>query len=213
MKESERVTEKNQTEIEKKKEKIFGFVRLFIQLYLKFSWWIWNDFLKYSSFRFCCLHIDIILSTESSSWHFPRESFPHTCRMAVFRQQRRWRWRQRCLYLSLLWKVITQQNLENIERQILGILFHLVHIYHRYRDVNQSIHIYIYEHMRDKKIGDVKNALVTYNLETNHNFNFKDYKMVVNIHNKQHRKIVEFIIISKYNTMKQRNTFSTFLLI
>ena len=38
------------------------------------------------------------------------------------------------------------------------------------------------------KVGDEKNAYVKYNLEINHNFDFKNSKMLVHIHNKQHRK-------------------------
>ena len=44
------------------------------------------------------------------------------------------------------------------------------------------------------------NAMVRHDLEANHNFNFKDSKMVVNIQNKKHRKIVESSIMSNSNT-------------
>ena len=40
-------------------------------------------------------------------------------------------------------------------------------------------------------------------LETNHNFNFKDSKILVNIHDKKHWKIIESSIISNY-MIKQR---------
>ena len=44
------------------------------------------------------------------------------------------------------------------------------------------------------KKGNGKNEMIRHNLETNHSFNFKDSKMLVNIHNKKHWKIVEFSI-------------------
>ena len=59
----------------------------------------------------------------------------------------------------------------------------------------------IYKHKRDIKIGDKKNAFVKHNLETNHKFNFKDSKTLVNIHIKK-AQIVEFYIISNYITVK-----------
>ena len=64
----------------------------------------------------------------------------------------------------------------------------------------QSIEKLIYEHNRDMETGDDKNTLEKYNLETNLNFN--DFKMLVNIHNKQHRKIVKSSFISNYNTIR-----------
>ena len=51
------------------------------------------------------------------------------------------------------------------------------------------------------------------NWETKHSFDFKDSKMLVNIHFKQHKKIVESSIISNYNTIKQGSFLSTHLLI
>ena len=59
------------------------------------------------------------------------------------------------------------------------------------------------------KIGNDKNSLGKQNLEANHKFNFKDYKMLVNMHNKQHRKIVEFNIIFLNNNYILDSSFST----
>ena len=61
----------------------------------------------------------------------------------------------------------------------------------------------IYDHTRSLKRGNIKNVLVRYNLETNHNFNFKDSKMLLQIRKKKRRKIVATSIISNYNTIKQ----------
>ena len=49
--------------------------------------------------------------------------------------------------------------------------------------------------------------MVRCNLETNHNFEFKDSKMWVNINNKNHQKIVESSIIPNYRIIKQRPGF------
>ena len=54
---------------------------------------------------------------------------------------------------------------------------------------------YKYERKRDMKIGDDKNAWVKHKLQANHNFNFRNSKMLV-IHNKKHENIVEFSIIA-----------------
>ena len=42
----------------------------------------------------------------------------------------------------------------------------------------------IYKHIRDLKQENIQKGLVKLNLETNHNFNFKDSKMLVYVHNK-----------------------------
>ena len=75
-------------------------------------------------------------------------------------------------------------------------------------DESRPIQKQIYEHKRDLKKGIENNKLVLNNLETNHNFNFKDSKILVNLHNKKHRKSVDSSIISNYNSMKQRPGFS-----
>ena len=62
----------------------------------------------------------------------------------------------------------------------------------------------IYEHNRDFKLGDSCYSLVKYYLETDQSFNCWDSKMIIRIHNNQHRKIVESNIISNYNMIKQR---------
>ena len=46
---------------------------------------------------------------------------------------------------------------------------------------------HIYKHILDFKLGDFWNPLVKHNLETIHNFNYKDSKMLVKVHNNQHR--------------------------
>ena len=51
----------------------------------------------------------------------------------------------------------------------------------------------------------IKNDLMKYNLKTYGNF--KDTKMLFNMHNKQHRKIGESSIISNNHTIKQRPVF------
>ena len=51
----------------------------------------------------------------------------------------------------------------------------------------------IYEHMRYFKIADINNVLVKHNLETNHNFNFNDSKMLVNIQNKNTEKLLNLV--------------------
>ena len=48
-------------------------------------------------------------------------------------------------------------------------------------------------------------------LETNHNLNFKDSKMLVYIDSKKAGKFVESCIISNYNTIKQRLRFFNML--
>ena len=56
-------------------------------------------------------------------------------------------------------------------------------------------------HKRLKK-GNINNVLVKHNLETNHNFNFKDFKMLIYIHNKNMREnclspyLVRFVLKS-----------------
>ena len=47
-----------------------------------------------------------------------------------------------------------------------------------------SIDKWIYEHRKDFKRANINNSLIKHNLETNHNFNFKDSKMLVYIHKK-----------------------------
>ena len=56
------------------------------------------------------------------------------------------------------------------------------------------------------KIGDEKNTLATYKLESNNNFNFKDSKMFLKL-NKQHKNSVEFNHIFSYNAINQRPEF------
>ena len=46
------------------------------------------------------------------------------------------------------------------------------------------------------KRADINNSLVKLNLETNRYFDFKDSKMLIYIHYKKRRKIIEFWIIS-----------------
>ena len=46
--------------------------------------------------------------------------------------------------------------------------------------------------------------MIQHNLETNHNFNFKGSKMLVNIHNKKGWRVAESNIISNNNTIEQR---------
>ena len=52
-----------------------------------------------------------------------------------------------------------------------------------------------------------KNVLVKHNLETNQNFNFKGSKMLINIHNKHHRNIVESSIIFCYIVLSKTGFF------
>ena len=40
------------------------------------------------------------------------------------------------------------------------------------------------------------------NLETKHNFTFKDSKMFIDKHNKRYRNIIESSIITNHNTIK-----------
>ena len=42
-----------------------------------------------------------------------------------------------------------------------------------------------YNHTRNLKRANLSYSLFKYYLETNHNFNFKDYKMLVNMHDIQ----------------------------
>ena len=57
----------------------------------------------------------------------------------------------------------------------------------------------------------MNNDLVKHNLETNHNFDFEDFKMLVYIHNKKYQKIIESSIISNHNTVKQKLGFFQFV--
>ena len=58
---------------------------------------------------------------------------------------------------------------------------------------------WIHEHISDlKKKGNMNNRLVKLNLETRHNFNFNDSKMVPCTHNKNYLKMVESSIISNH---------------
>ena len=70
-------------------------------------------------------------------------------------------------------------------------------------ETSRKIRKLIYEHRRDLIKGNVNNSLVRCNLEINHNFNFKDFKMLVCIPNKKGGKIVKSSIIFNSNTMKQ----------
>ena len=56
-----------------------------------------------------------------------------------------------------------------------------------------------------------KKSFVKHNFKTNPNFNFKDSKMLLYVHNKQHKKIVESRIISNYNDIKQKPGILTYL--
>ena len=71
-----------------------------------------------------------------------------------------------------------------------------------------SLNKRIYEHTRDLKRGNINNGLIKHNLETNHNFNFKDSKILVYICNKKCWKIFEFSIISNENTIKEISFFN-----
>ena len=55
--------------------------------------------------------------------------------------------------------------------------------------------------------GGEKNAMVRHNLKVNHDFNFKDSRMLVNIHNKKHWELIESNIILNPSTIKQRPCF------
>ena len=61
--------------------------------------------------------------------------------------------------------------------------------------------------MRDFTNNDDRNTAVKYNLERIV-LNLKIVKMLINIHNKRRRKIVEFSIISNYDSIKQLLGFS-----
>jgi len=71
------------------------------------------------------------------------------------------------------------------------------------RHIDQRIR----EHKRDIRNGQMNNALTKHISETNHSFNFKESKLLVRIHNKNERKIVESSTISIFNTIKQRPGF------
>ena len=62
-------------------------------------------------------------------------------------------------------------------------------------------------HKRDMEIDGEKNALAKHCKEINQNFNSFDSKMLVNMYNKQHRKIVESSIILHLNAIKQSTHF------
>ena len=66
-------------------------------------------------------------------------------------------------------------------------------------ETSRLIKKHIYKHPRHFKIGDKRNALVKQYFEIKYGFNFK---MLVNIHNKELREIVESSIILNYNTVK-----------
>ena len=42
--------------------------------------------------------------------------------------------------------------------------------------------------------GDEKNTMARQNFKTNHNFNFKDAKMLVNMHNKNNKRLLNLVI-------------------
>ena len=50
------------------------------------------------------------------------------------------------------------------------------------------------KNIQDLKFGDFRNA--KHNLETKHSFNSKDSKLLIEIQNNQHRRIVPFNLIS-----------------
>ena len=60
-----------------------------------------------------------------------------------------------------------------------------------------SIKKHTHGHIRYFKIG---NTSEVYILETKYSFNHNDSKMLINLHNKQHRKGIESSILSNYNT-------------
>ena len=66
---------------------------------------------------------------------------------------------------------------------------------------------HIYEHLQDFGLGDIPNALISHNLEIKQSFKFKDSKVFVKIHFKQHRNVIESCIVSNYYTIKQRSSF------
>ena len=50
-------------------------------------------------------------------------------------------------------------------------------------ETSNSVKKQIEDYMRDLKKGNINNGLVRHNLETNNNFNFKEFKMLVYLHN------------------------------
>ena len=68
---------------------------------------------------------------------------------------------------------------------------------------SRSIEKRIYEHVRDIRIDNDRNMLIKHNSKTIHCFNSKDSKTLINIHNKQYRKMLASGIISnKYYPTK-----------
>ena len=98
-------------------------------------------------------------------------------------------------------------NIMSISNPEKGCIKSCLNCYKKYvGETSYTINTQIYEHRRDLKRADLNNDLVKHNLETNHNFNFKDPKMLVYIYSKKHWKIVESSIISNPNTITNRDS-------
>ena len=72
-----------------------------------------------------------------------------------------------------------------------------------------NIDKWIYKHKRDLKRADLNNSLVTHDVETNQNFNFKDSKMLLYLQNKN----LKNCLISNCKYSQEDQIFSICLLI
>ena len=80
-----------------------------------------------------------------------------------------------------------------------------------------NIYIYIYisrnwnkkicEHKKDFKTGKTTKSLVSHNILTNHTFDFQNSTIVVFIHDKNKRRIIEVYSIVHHYTIPQRQGF------
>ena len=74
-------------------------------------------------------------------------------------------------------------------------------------ETSRNLHICLKEHKRDRRIGNLNNALFLHISQSNHNFDFNSAKMLIYIHNKSLRRIFEPTAISLFNSLNTRSGF------
>ena len=74
-------------------------------------------------------------------------------------------------------------------------------------ETSWNLHIHLKEHKRDIRISNLNNALFQHISQSNHNFDFNSAKMLMYIHNKRLRRILEAAAISLSNSLNTRPGF------
>ena len=75
------------------------------------------------------------------------------------------------------------------------------------RKTSKNLHKRLDEHEKYFKTGNSTNSLVSYNISTNHTFDFENSAIFAFIHDRDKRRIIQACSIPYHNTIPQRQFF------